>query len=75
MADEYIELEHTAAEVDGAIADIASHIANSTIHVTQSEKNEWSMKASAADLAAEVAAREAADTALQTAVSAEKTAR
>lgn len=64
------DLLHTAAQIDQAISDLASHIANGVIHITAAERQEWNAKATTADVGAEAEARAQADGELQTAINA-----
>lgn len=66
MADLYIDLSHTAAEVDQSIDRISSHVNDSTSHITSAERESWNAKATSDDIASEAQARQTADTALQT---------
>lgn len=52
MAEQYVELTHTAAEVDSAVTSIVSHVANTTIHVTAADKQNWNAKPNSTDFAA-----------------------
>lgn len=44
MADQYKDLSHSAAEVDQAIENIASHAADTVSHVTILERENWDAK-------------------------------
>ena len=70
MAYLFKDLLHTAAQIDQAISDLASHIANGVIHITAAERQEWNAKATTADVGAEAEARAQADGELQTAINA-----
>lgn len=61
MAYLFKDLQHTAAQIDQAITDLASHIANGVIHITAAERQEWNAKATTADVGAEAEARAQAD--------------
>lgn len=50
MADRYVDLTHEAADIDQAIESIASHVNDSTSHVTSAERESWNGKADAADV-------------------------
>ena len=52
MADEYITMSHTAAEIDSAVTSIVNHVANTTIHVTATDKQNWNAKPNSTDFAA-----------------------
>lgn len=61
MAYLFKDLQHTAAQIDQSIDDLASHIANGVIHITAAERQEWNAKATTADVGAEAEARAQAD--------------
>ena len=70
MAYLFKDLQHTAAQIDQSIDDLASHIANGVIHITAAERQAWNAKATTGDVNAEAEARAQADGELQTAINA-----
>lgn len=64
------DLQHSAAQIDQSIDDLASHIANGVIHITAAERQAWNAKATTGDVNAEAEARAQADGELQTAINA-----